>query len=961
MLSAEQFPDFIAEVHDGREPFPWQVALLNRLVTEGHWPDVIDVPTGLGKTSVLDVAVFAASLGVPCARRRVFYVVDRRLVVDEAHEHATTLSEALQRPGGRPVTAEVAARLALPGDEVTLDVTRMRGGATWDRTWLERPDRYAVITGTIDQVGSRLLFRGYGVSEHARPIDAALVGADSLIIVDEAHLSQAFTTTVTTALGLDSASITPRPVLVTMSATTAAGHLDVHRITAADHRHPVAGRRLYASKRLSLVEVKTTKTTADTAVPAALAGVAASLARHDAVGLVGVVVNTVARARAVFDLVRQDHDAVLLTGRSRPADREYLLDRYYPRLRVNRDRAPDKPFIVVATQTVEVGANIDVDALVTDSAPWASLVQRLGRLNRLGRSRRTPAPAIVVHDTTVTTDDPVYGAARLATWTWLADQATPHRYTARLDPLDGIEQGLDVSPANLRLLNESATDELQVDDPYVPVLHRATLDAWTRTAPAPVPDQPIEPFLHGLRATPPPVTIIWRANLDGPPERWITHLDQVPPVTEEGIEVSVHAARQWLAGKTTTADDSDLDGVTTLNTSAEPGPAGPRVLRYRRRGDAEPVRPSQIRPGDTIIVPTTFGGCDQYGWHPTSTEPVIDVADLAYRRGRPILRLGPTLPTAVKAWDPAAAPTFAALLTRAGVDVDNGSAQPHTRPYRLLLGAIRQHQHDRPSSEPGPAPLLNLLDALLDGALQVTITASDEDDTAPYAGLLTVRTAGLADDDTVLGSSTRSGARISLEDHQRAVADRAAQFGHHLGLPDKVLASVIAAARWHDEGKRDPRFQLMLWEGDTAAADLAEEDLAKSGMDPTDRAAFTRARKTAGYPDGMRHEALSARIAARRLATDDTIDPDLVHHLIASHHGRARPLLPPVTDPSPVTINLDDLGVIDTAATLDWEHPRRFADLNNTYGRWGLALLETVVRLADIWCSARDETLEGTP
>jgi CRISPR-associated endonuclease/helicase Cas3 len=122
----------------------------------------------------------------------------------------------------------------------------------------------------------------------------------------------------------------------------------------------------------------------------------------------------------------------------------------------------------------------------------------------------------------------------------------------------------------------------------------------------------------------------------------------------------------------------------------------------------------------------------------------------------------------------------------------------------------------------------------------------------------------------------------------------------------------------------------------------------------------------------MRHEALSARIAAQVLTTassavdaadrepgDDAPDLDLVIHLIASHHGYARPLLPPVTDPSPVDIELGCHGTgypaLSSAETVDWDGPGRFARLRDRYGPWGLALLEAIVRLADIWCSARSE------
>ncbi|WP_425281215.1 type I-G CRISPR-associated helicase/endonuclease Cas3g [Salinispora arenicola] len=431
MLTVDHFADFFNEVHGGaassgsrRDPFPWQTALLRRVVDDG-WPDGIDVPTGLGKTSVLDVAVFAAALGVRDARRRVFYVVDRRLIVDEAYEHARRIAAALDQPTGA-ATRTVAQRLRGEDDEVALDVTRMRGGVTWERTWLERPDRYAIVTGTVDQIGSRLLFRGYGVSDRARPIDAALVGTDSVIVIDEAHLAQAFVTTTQATFDLDGSPITRPPIVVTMSATTTVGRERnagrspvMHRISDDDERHQIAGERLTAGKRLHLVEVKTTKKTEDTVLPAAMAALADRLAPGR---VVGVVTNTVARARSVFELLRDQHDAVLLTGRSRPVDRDCLLATYYPHISVDRDRSHQRPLIVVATQTVEVGANIDLDAVITESAPLASLVQRLGRLNRVARSGHGHGTAVVVHGSATGQEDPVYGPAA-----WLPGSGCPTR------------------------------------------------------------------------------------------------------------------------------------------------------------------------------------------------------------------------------------------------------------------------------------------------------------------------------------------------------------------------------------------------------------------------------------------------------------------------------------------------------------------------------------------------------
>ena len=96
--------------------------------------------------------------------------------------------------------------------------------------------------------------------------------------------------------------------------------------------------------------------------------------------------------------------------------------------------------------------------------------------------------------------------------------------------------------------------------------------------------------------------------------------------------------------------------------------------------------------------------------------------------------------------------------------------------------------------------------------------------------------------------------------------DRAGQFARNLGLPDPVIRAVMLAAAHHDEGKRDPRFQLMLHAGDRWRQAAATAPLAKSGMDPADRPAFQRAQQLAGYPAGIRHQALSARITAMLLA-----------------------------------------------------------------------------------------------
>jgi CRISPR-associated endonuclease/helicase Cas3 len=91
-LSINDFAAFFREVH-GVDPFPWQVRLAHQVIRGVGWPRVLDLPTGCGKTAAIDVAVFHLAVEAELIKERrapvrITYVVDRRLVVDEAYERA---------------------------------------------------------------------------------------------------------------------------------------------------------------------------------------------------------------------------------------------------------------------------------------------------------------------------------------------------------------------------------------------------------------------------------------------------------------------------------------------------------------------------------------------------------------------------------------------------------------------------------------------------------------------------------------------------------------------------------------------------------------------------------------------------------------------------------------------------------------------------------------------------------
>ena len=198
---------------------------------------------------------------------------------------------------------------------------------------------------------------------------------------------------------------------------------------------------------------------------------------------------------------------------------------------------------------------------------------------------------------------------------------------------------------------------------------------------------------------------------------------------------------------------------------------------------------------------------------------------------------------------------------------------------------------------------------------------------------------------------------VLLSTHHVAVGERALQIATALGLPDPLVGVVVDAARWHDLGKVDPRFQAMLFDGDAILASLAEEPRAKSGMPAGDLRRHRDARVRSGLPEGARHEAWSAVLVADYLDTRESPydgDADLLVHLVASHHGQARPLLPAVEDKAGHTLTAEVDGrrvTADLPHGLDLTAAERFEALNRRYGRWGLAMLEAIVRCADMTVS----------
>ena len=212
-LSIDDFAAFYKAVHSF-PPFEWQKRLAKQ-VCLGSWPDYIKLPTSSGKTSVIDIAIFALAYqaceqnrpnGKLTTARRIFFVVDRRIIVNEAYLQTRATAQKLwdavspDPPNDAPeILRQVALwlqDLAADPEAPPLDCRELRGGIYRDDAWVRSPLQPTVLASTVDQIGSRLLFRGYGVSDRNLPIHAALTANDSLIILDEAHCSKPFSQTL---------------------------------------------------------------------------------------------------------------------------------------------------------------------------------------------------------------------------------------------------------------------------------------------------------------------------------------------------------------------------------------------------------------------------------------------------------------------------------------------------------------------------------------------------------------------------------------------------------------------------------------------------------------------------------------------------------------------------------------------------------------------------------------------
>jgi CRISPR-associated endonuclease/helicase Cas3 len=830
-----------------------------------------------------------------------------------------------------------------------------------------------------------------------KPVHAGLVANDTLLLLDEVHLSEPFRQTLDQLARLrqrfSENGVKTRFSHAFLSATPGIGS-DPPFALLEKEKTPDSplGPRLHASKPVRLVEVEDRAALERACVDQATA----LLERHRTIA---VVVNRVASAsviaRQLAELLGSGAIVTLLTGRMRPLDRDDVLRELRPAVQTGRTRGDDlRKRVIVGTQCIEAGADFDFDALVTEAASLDSLRQRFGRVDRLGKYGK--AEGVIVYDNgrtlkeelkrrggkpSLADDDPIYGNALGETVKWFKEQEKerPKKLNDELKKLkDAIKKlkGEAKQQAEAHLARKFRVDfgvlavELPQGDeltrllapkPNAPTLLPAYLDLWAQTSPAPsrVPD--VSLWLHGPSSGPADVQVIWRADLTedvlqrGYLEVATAIVAAIRPSSLEAVSLPFATARAWLAGQAA-RDLGDTEGATTDEDSLD-GVKGRPALRWM--GDESEIVFAQsntdpsLKPGDTIVVAASYGGIRNGCFEVSSTEPVRDRAEQAelFARARPVLRLHPAIVEALGLTLPLEEPDEA--RDALGRLASNGDWPGWKRLWTERLSISRGTL-----VVPGDPSWI-----VLEGR-RVTL-AELRRVVQPEATLedgVELTTDG---DD-----SFHAGRKVSLSEHSRDVETFAREYASRCGL-GAWLAEHVALAAWlHDIGKADRRFQLMLRGGSEIEYFKDETPWAKSAMPPGAYEAHRLAQVRSGYPRGARHEVqslamLQAQLEAlkerlKEVASAKESDLDLVLHLVASHHGYCRPFAPVVIDEAPVEISLRGhaskaFGSIDFAKTtskhafhrLDSPLADRFQSLVAKYGWQELCWIEAILRLAD--------------
>ena len=373
-MGKDGFIDWFALLTGHPLPRTWQGDLAATLVCRDR---LIRIPTGLGKTEGVLAAWSFHRLNHADDQwpRRLVWCLPMRVLVEQTEQVARQLAERI------PEAHRPTVHVTMGGEDAG--------------EWFLSPERPAIIIGTQDMLLSRALNRGYASARARWPMEFGLLNHDALWVMDEVQLMDVglATSAQLQAFREEDCGKRLRPCHTWwMSATLQPEWLNSVD-TARHHFNWISEPcTVPASQQTGgLWNIGKTLAT-DTIDPKADTVFAARiLAEHGSVSvgeygrITLVVCNTVKRACETFDALRDEgrtEGLELVHSRFRPAEREGWRERFLSRTACT----PEVDRIIVATQVVEAGVDLSAGCLITELAPWPSLVQRFGRCARYGGS-----------------------------------------------------------------------------------------------------------------------------------------------------------------------------------------------------------------------------------------------------------------------------------------------------------------------------------------------------------------------------------------------------------------------------------------------------------------------------------------------------------------------------------------------------------------------------------------------
>lgn len=492
----------------GNAPYPYQ----ERLASE-PWPDLLDVPTGLGKTSAVTFA-WAWKRGLrrggirvaPDADtpRRLVWCLPMRVLVEQTCENI------------RHWLAN-ANHLGVAG-EGKVSVHILMGGEDDLKTWAEWPDEDVILIGTQDMLLSRALMRGYGMSRYQWPVHFAFLHNDALWVLDEVQLMgaglattaqlEAFRREMPLSRGSRTLWVSAtlnREWLATVDFLRHRDSLRREALSEAESVMPEVARRINAVKTLQPARSGLTPDNPRQYIPELAQEIRAA---HMPGTTTLVIVNQVERAQQLYQILaaalgdgsggKEIPSLLLLHARFRLAERRAIEARL-------RESSPQQGRILIATQAIEAGVDITSRTLFSELAPWPSLVQRFGRCNRYGEANDI-------------------GGANIY-WTDITDDKAvlPYEPDALAAARVKLHELSSASPASL-----PKTDEVA---PLWPVLRRRDfIDLFNTDPDLSGFDVDVSDYIRDAER--PPLAVFWREFDDAPG-------DQPPPMREELCPVAI--------------------------------------------------------------------------------------------------------------------------------------------------------------------------------------------------------------------------------------------------------------------------------------------------------------------------------------------------------------------------------------------------------------------------------------